>query len=151
DSSPAASATASNGNANNTLLAALGLPQDNQTSTVQTPQAPVAPQTSPTTDPNQVVAQLVRGITMRDAGNSSERRLRRDPESLGELNIKLNVDSSGAVNASVLAHSTEAHDALLANQAQLSRSLADAGLKLASFNVNLSNGGMNSNGQQFQS
>jgi flagellar hook-length control protein FliK len=85
---------------------------------------------------------------MSNLGSSSQIRLRLVPENLGDLNVKLTVDSTGSVNASVLAHTPEARDALLANQGQLHRSLADAGLKLASFNVDLSNNGANMFAQQ---
>jgi len=146
DAAPAAS----NGTGNvQPLLASLGVIQDAQTPPSSTLNTPVAQQTAPTTaDPNLVVAQLLRGIMMRDLGTTSEVRLRLVPESLGDLNVKLTVDNTGSVNASVVAQTPEARDTLLANQNQLTRSLSDAGLKLTSFNVDLSNSGTNMFGQQ---
>ena len=94
------------------------------------------------TDPNNVVEQVLQGILLRSNGTSTEMRMRLVPANLGDVHVKLNVDSaSGAVNATLIAHSAEARDALIANQAQLSRSLADAGLKLTQFSVDLSSGG----------
>jgi hypothetical protein len=132
------------------FLTSLGAVQNAQTSTTL-PDGTQSTQTSPstsTTDPNDVVAQLLRGITMRDLGQTSEIRLRLVPESLGDLSVKLAVNNNGSVSASVVAQTPQARDALIANQAQLTRSLSDAGLKLTSFNVNLSNSGTNMFGQQ---
>jgi hypothetical protein len=146
---PAVSDTTAIGSAQS-FLASLGIqsPQTPATSSAQ-PDTPVAAQTSPTTDPNAVVAQLVRGLTMSNLGTSSQVRLRLVPETLGDLSIKLNVDNTtGSVSASVLAQTPDARDALIANQGQLHRALADAGLKLSSFNVDLSNSGANMFGQQ---
>lgn len=125
------------------FLASLGVTQTAQPPISNTPDVPLAQQTASTTDPNAVVAQLVRGLTMNNTGASSQVRLRLVPENLGDLNVKLTVDNTGSVSASVLAHTPEARDALVANQGQLQRSLADAGLKLTSFSVDLSNGGAN--------
>jgi flagellar hook-length control protein FliK len=142
DTNPIGSNNTTIGNGQS-LLASLGVPQTTQPTTSNTPDLPVAAQTAPTTDPNAVVAQLVRGLTMNNTGESSQVRLRLVPENLGDLNVKLTVDRNGSVSASVLTHTPEARDAIVANQGQLQRSLADAGLKLTSFSVDLSNGGAN--------
>ncbi len=145
---PAASGAGANGSPP-LFAASLGPIVSTQPSASSSPSdAPNAPQpAAPATDPNAVVAQLVRGLTMRDLGSSSEVRLRLVPQTLGDLNVKLTVDSTGSVTASVLAHTPEARDALLANQNQLTRSLSDAGLKLTAFDVDLSNGGMDMSGR----
>lgn len=150
----AATPVASPGTAGQSFLASIGALQTAQVQTTTTQAAPpqttggTAPQTTDGTDPNAVVSQLLRGINMRDLGSSSEIRLRLVPESLGDVSVKLTVDNAGSVTASILAHTTEAHDALVAGQGQLTRSLSDAGLKLTSFNVDLSNSGGNAFGQQ---
>lgn len=140
----AAAGDASTASATQSFLASLGIAQNSAPGDAQPTTNPSQPPSLPTqsSDPNNVVDQLVRGISMRDLGTSSEVRLRLVPQSLGDLSIKLTVDNAtGSVSASVLTHTAEARDTLLANQNQLTRSLADAGLKLSSFNVNLSNNG----------
>lgn len=92
-----------------------------------------------TVDPNSVVEQLVRGAFMNTVGNVSTVRLHLVPQELGDVSVKLSVDGT-SVSAQVTAQTTAAHDALVAGQAQLQRSLADAGLKLTSFNVDLAGG-----------
>jgi flagellar hook-length control protein FliK len=148
----AVASNGSNAGSAQSLLASLGALQNAQSPSA-TSDATLATQTSPstsTTDPDAVVAQLLRGISMRDLGETSQIRLRLVPESLGDLSVKLTVDHSGSVSASVLAQTPQARDALIANQAQLTRSLSDAGLKLTSFSVDLSNSGANMFGQQQQ-
>jgi flagellar hook-length control protein FliK len=66
-------------------------------------------------------------------------RLRLVPEELGDVSVKLTIEGS-SVSAQVMAQTPAAHDALVAGQAQLERSLADNGLKLTSFNVSLAGG-----------
>jgi flagellar hook-length control protein FliK len=113
----------------------------------QTP-APLPSQT--TVDPNSVVEQLVRGAFLNTAGSTSTVRLRLVPESLGDVGVKLTITGS-SVTAQVTAQTSAAHDALLAGQGQLTRALADAGLKLTSFNVDLAGGFASFQQQQQQS
>lgn len=102
----------------------------------------------PAADPGAVVDQLVRGLQLHTADGVSEVRMRLDPAQLGDLSVKLIV-SGGAVDATVTASSAAARDALASGQAQLARTLADAGLKLQSFTVGLAGGGFS--GQREQS
>ena len=112
------------------------------------PAQPQAPQ--PPVDPNAVVDQVLQGISMRTLGDGSQVvRMRLVPESLGSVTVNLQVQN-GSVNASLLAQNTDVRDALLANQQMLTRSLADAGLRLASFTVNLSNNGQYQQSQNNQ-
>lgn len=104
----------------------------------------------PPVDPNSIVDQVLRGAFMRTDGTTSQVRLTLVPASLGDVNVQLNV-TGGSVSAHIVAQTADARDALLAGQAQLTRSLADAGLKLTSFNVDLSGGGFAGFGQQQQS
>ncbi len=67
-------------------------------------------------------------------------RMRLVPESLGSVTVNLQVQGN-SVNATMTAQNTDVRDALLANQQMLTRSLADAGMKLSSFTVNLANQG----------
>jgi hypothetical protein len=92
-----------------------------------------------TVDPNAVVDQLLHGVFMNTVGPVSTVRMSLQPESLGDISVKLTIDGSN-VSAQVMAQTPAAHDALVAGQAQLTRSLADAGLKLTSFNVDLAGG-----------
>jgi flagellar hook-length control protein FliK len=92
-----------------------------------------------TVDPNAVVDQILRGAFLNTVGSTSTVRLSLVPQELGDVNVKLTVDGN-SVSAQVIAQTPAAHDALVAGQAQLTRSLADAGLKLTSFNVDLAGG-----------
>jgi flagellar hook-length control protein FliK len=100
------------------------------------------PQTLPsqhTVDPNLVVDQILRGISLNTVDTTSTVRMRLVPEELGDVSVKLTIDGS-TVSAQVMAQTPAAHDALVAGQGQLERALADAGLKLTSFNVDLAGG-----------
>ena len=109
--------------------------------TVAMPLAPVAPYT--TVDPNSIIEQVIKGLQVRNFGpDNSEVRMRLSPENLGDVSVKLSM-SGGNISASITAQSADVRDALLANQAHLARSLADAGLKLQNFSVNVSGGGPN--------
>jgi flagellar hook-length control protein FliK len=92
-----------------------------------------------TVDPNLVVDQILRGAFLNTAGSVSTVRMRLVPEELGDVSVKLTIDGN-SVSASVMAQTSAAHDALVAGQGQLTRALADAGLKLTSFNVDLAGG-----------
>ncbi|MEA2665661.1 MAG: Flagellar hook-length control protein FliK, partial [Candidatus Eremiobacteraeota bacterium] len=111
------------------------------------PAPAAAPVHAPAVDPGAVVDQLVRGMRIHTADGVSEVRMRLDPAQLGDVSVKL-VVSGGAVDASITAGSAAARDALASGQAQLARTLADAGLKLQSFTVGLAGGGF---GQREQS
>jgi flagellar hook-length control protein FliK len=91
-------------------------------------------------DNSAAIEQLVKSMAMRTgADGTSEMRLRLQPESLGTVTMKLTVDGNN-VSANVVAQNGEARTALLAQQHTLARSLADSGLKLTSFTVDLSGG-----------
>jgi len=113
--------------------------------------AVTAPQPPPAvTDPNAVVSQVLQGAFLKNLGQSSEIRLQLVPEHLGEVNIKLTVTGTN-VSAHAVAQTSDVHDALVAGQSQLTKSLADAGLKLTSFNVDVANNGFAGFAQQQQS
>jgi flagellar hook-length control protein FliK len=101
-------------------------------------------------DTSAIVEQVLRGAFLQTNGTSSSIRLSLVPEHLGDVSVKLNVDASGNVSAHVTAQTVEAGNALTQGQSQLTRSLAEAGLKLTSFSVDVSNSGLggNANGQQ---
>jgi flagellar hook-length control protein FliK len=112
-------------------------------------QAPAQPSSfQPAVHPGLVVDQLLHGVFMTTA-DASTVRIRLRPESLGDISVKLTIDGNN-VAASVMAQTPAAHDALVAGQLQLARTLADAGLKLSSFTVDLA-GGFASFQQQQQS
>ncbi len=101
-------------------------------------------------DPYNVVDQMVKGVFLRNLGpQQSEVRLRLVPESLGDVSVKLVVDGN-SVSAQVIAQTADARNALMANHAELIRSLADAGLKLQHFSVDVSSNGNNGNFAQPQ-
>jgi hypothetical protein len=102
-------------------------------------QAPAQAHAQAPVDANSVVDQLLHGVFMNSVGDLSTVRMRLHPESLGDISVKLTIDGSN-VSATVMAQTPAAHDALVAGQLQLSKTLADAGLKLTSFSVDLAGG-----------
>ncbi len=90
-------------------------------------------------DSQAVIEQLVKGIAMRSSGGTSQVRMRLQPEHLGDVSLKLTVTGT-TISASVVAQSAHVRDLLLANQQQLARSLAQAGLSLGTFSVDVSGG-----------
>ncbi|MEO6912458.1 MAG: flagellar hook-length control protein FliK [Candidatus Baltobacteraceae bacterium] len=90
-------------------------------------------------DPSALIDQVVQGMLMRSSGNTSEVRMKLSPEHLGEVSLKLNITGT-TMSASIIAQNADVRDTLLASQGQLTRSLADAGLKLTSFSVDVSGG-----------
>ena len=112
--------------------------------------APASPNAAPPAVPvdhSAIADQVLRSAFMRTTEGSSEMRLRLVPESLGDVTVKL-VVKAGGVTAHVLAQTPEVRDALVAAQPQLSKSLADAGLKLTAFNVDLAGNGFAGFAQQ---
>jgi flagellar hook-length control protein FliK len=150
DSSITAAASTPSSNAG--IFTSLGLAPVVNTTVGTTPANPL-PQAATTATPapvdaNAVVDQVLQGISMRTLSDGSQSvRMRLVPESLGSVTVNLSVQG-GSVNATMLAQNTDVRDALLANQQALARSLADAGLKLASFTVNLANNGQYQQQQQ---
>lgn len=91
-------------------------------------------------DPNAVVEQVVKSMAMRtNANGTSEMRIRLEPENLGSVTLKLTVDGS-SVSATAIAQNADVRSALMSHQHQLAKSLADSGLKLTGFSVDLSGG-----------
>jgi hypothetical protein len=100
-------------------------------------------------DINAVIEQVVKGIVIQNSGTSSQIRLRLQPEHLGEVTVKLTV-SGNSISANVVAQNAGVRGALVGAQTQLSRSLADAGLSLGSFSVNVSGGNADSANERQQ-
>ncbi len=135
---PAASNVASTGPA---AQAVPSLATPVQNTGAVTPPVPTSALPQPQhVDPNAVVDQLLRGISVNTTDGTSTVRLRLVPETLGDVSVKLIV-SGGSVDASIIAHTPEAQNALAGAQSQLAKSFADAGLKLSSFTVGLAGGG----------
>jgi flagellar hook-length control protein FliK len=114
------------------------------------PTPSLSPSPATMTDPTTVIEQVLRGAFLTTAGATSTVRLRLVPETLGDVSVKLAIDGS-SVSAQVVAQTPAAHDALMAGAGQLEKSLADAGLKLTSFNVSLGGGFTSFQQQQQQS
>jgi hypothetical protein len=93
-----------------------------------------------TVDVNQVIEQMVNGMTMRTlAQGTSEIRLQLQPENLGQVTMRLTV-SGNQVSANVVAQNADVGSALVANHQDLARSLSAAGLTLSGFSVDVSGG-----------
>lgn len=133
----------STGNGTSSFFASLGIGTSlNPTLVAETPAQPAQTQIpSAYVDPNGIVDQVLKGISMQNLADGSQSvRMRLVPENLGGVTVNLQVQN-GQVNATLVAQTVDARDTLLANQTTLMRSLEDAGMKLASFTVDLSNGG----------
>ena len=91
-------------------------------------------------DANAVIEQMVKSLAIRttDQG-TSEIRLHLQPENLGDVTMKITVTGS-QISANVVASSADVRNALVSNHQQLARSLADAGLTLSGFSVDVSGG-----------
>lgn len=101
------------------------------------PQTPLAPYT--TIDPNAVIEQIVKGIVVNTSGQDSQIRLRLQPESLGEVTMRLTV-TGNTVSANVVTQNADVRQMVLSGQAALSKSLAQSGLTLGGFSVNVFGG-----------
>jgi flagellar hook-length control protein FliK len=92
-----------------------------------------------TMNPQSVIEQVVKGIVLRNFGTTSEVRMRLQPEHLGDVSLKLTV-SGNTISANIVAQNADVRDMLVSNQQQLARSLAQAGLSLGAFSVDVSGG-----------
>jgi flagellar hook-length control protein FliK len=90
-------------------------------------------------DPQAVIEQIVSGLVLRKSGGTSELRMHLQPEHLGDVSLKLTV-TGNSISANMIAQNPHVRDVLLANQDQLARSLADVGLSLGNFSVDVSGG-----------
>jgi flagellar hook-length control protein FliK len=98
-------------------------------------------------DTSAVIEQLVKGMSMRtNAQGSSEIRLHLQPENLGDVTMKITVSGS-QISATAIASNTDVRNTLMSNHHQLARSLADAGLTLSGFTVDVSGGDTGRQGQ----
>ena len=122
-------------------------PSTQAANVAQPPPAHPAPEASQSA----IVDQILRGAFTKNLGQSSEIRLSLVPENLGDVSVKLTVNNGGTVDAHVIAQTTDVRDALVAGQTQLTKQLADAGLKLTSFTVDVNSGGFAGFTQQQQS
>ncbi len=91
-------------------------------------------------DANAVIEQMIKSMVMRtNAQGSSEIRLHLQPENLGDVTMKITVTGS-QISANVVAANADVRNTLMSNHQQLARSLADAGLTLSGFSVDVSGG-----------
>ena len=106
----------------------------------QTSVSAPAPQQTVNVDADAVVQQVVKGMMLRTTQpGTSQIQLRLVPESLGEVTMKITVQGS-QISANVVAQSADVRSALMANHQQLARSLANSGLTLSGFSVDVSGG-----------
>ncbi len=125
---------------NQTSNAALGfaLPSLHGAANAAAPSA--AAPTSQPLDVQALAEQMIAGMQLRTASDgSSQMQIKLVPEHLGEVAVKLTVSGTN-VTANVVAQNADTRTALLANHQQLARSLADSGLKLTGFSVDVSGG-----------
>lgn len=118
------------------VLAAPGFSMSGTTQSAETTAA--ASQTG--VDANAVIEQMVKSMVMRtDAQGSSVIQLHLQPENLGDVTMKITVTGS-QISANVVAANADVRNTLMSNHQQLARTLADAGLTLSGFSVDVSGG-----------
>ena len=123
----------------NALLATAWAPVASANGALASPLGPPVPYT--TIDASSVIEQVIKGMQIKTFGaDRSEVRMRLSPEHLGDVCVTLSMNG-GNISASITAQNADVRDTLLANQNALVKSLADAGLKLQNFSVNVSGGG----------
>jgi flagellar hook-length control protein FliK len=138
-----ATATPSSTNAVASVPAFNTLPQIQ--AAVQTAQA-----AAQSVDVNSVIEQMVKSMSMRtDAQGSSTINLHLQPENLGDVSMKITVQGSN-ISANVVAQNADVRSALMQNHQQLAKSLAEAGLTLSGFSVDVSGGNANRDGSRDQ-
>jgi flagellar hook-length control protein FliK len=93
----------------------------------------------PAIDPQAVIEQVVKGIVTRNFGSTSEVRMRLQPENLGDVSLKLTV-TGNTISANIVAQNADVRNMLMGNQHLLARTLAEAGLSLGNFSVDVSGG-----------
>lgn len=100
-------------------------------------QTPVQPST---VDANALIEQMMKSLSVHtnDQGSSTI-RLHLQPENLGDMTMHITVSGS-QISANVVASSADVRNTLLSSHQQLARSLADAGLTLSGFSVDVSGG-----------
>ena len=81
-----------------------------------------------------------------DSQGSSEIHLHLQPANLGDMTMKITV-SGTQISASVIAANGDVRSALLSGHQQLARSLANSGLTLSGFSVDVSGGDAGSRDQ----
>lgn len=146
DGQTAAGSTVQTGSNSAVPLAASGATAA-QNAQTQPSSQPLTPYT--TVDPSAVIEQVVKGIAMTTTANGSQLHLRLQPEQLGDVSLKLTVVGN-TITANVVAQNADVRDMLLSNQQHLVRSLAEAGLALGKFSVNVSGGQAGFTQQQSQ-
>lgn len=136
----AGNSSTSTGNASNNTQAQIGIGVASNASAIAQPQGVDSGAQAHVVDPNAIIEQVIKAMSVRTTQQgTSEIRLHLTPEHLGEVSMKLTVQGS-VVSASVIAQNSDVRAALVNNQQQLTRSLADAGLTLAGFSVDVSGG-----------
>jgi flagellar hook-length control protein FliK len=121
-------------------LAAFGLPGADPRTADAASATSTGPAPYTTVDPEAILSQILKGIAVRSIGDGvHQMQLHLQPAHLGSVTLDLRVDGS-SVSASVVAQNGDVRDALVSNQHHLARSFADAGMKLASFSVDVSGG-----------
>lgn len=119
---------------------AIAAPGFSVTSPTQMVAQTAAAASHPGVDTTAVIEQLVKSMVMRtNAQGSSEIRLHLQPENLGDVTMKITVTGS-QISANVVAANADVRNTLMNNHHQLARSLADAGLTLSGFSVDVSGG-----------
>jgi flagellar hook-length control protein FliK len=147
DEQPETGATPAHAGVDSALSALAGTPPNVERMTATTASTPAPAPAFIPIDHSAIADQVLRGAFLRNVGKTSEIRLTLVPEALGDVTVKL-VVSDGKVAAHVVAETPEVCDALVAAQPQLTKSLAEAGLKLTTFDVDLSGSGFAGFSQQ---
>ena len=91
-------------------------------------------------DINSVIEQMIKSMSMRtNAQGTSTIQLHLQPENLGDVSMKITVTGT-QITANMVAQNADVRTALVSNHQTLAKSLADAGLTLTGFSVDVSGG-----------
>jgi len=122
--------------ANNASVAAVNASANSQLQNLLQPQQAAA---SPV-DINSVIEQMIKSMGMRtNSQGTSTIQLHLQPENLGDVSMKITVTGT-QISTTMVAQNADVRNALVSNHQQLAKSLADAGLTLTGFSVDVSGG-----------
>jgi flagellar hook-length control protein FliK len=107
---------------------------------VKTSQEPIATEAVETTatpnqDPNNVLGQVIQQAQLLNHSQSSQMVIKLQPEHLGEMTLKIVVNSAGGVTASFHSDNPDVRSVLQSSMTQLRQELSTQGLKVAEVGV----------------
>ena len=101
-------------------------------------QQPLRPaQPVPTVNQDEALERIIGSARLTRAGTTSELTMKLDPDHLGMMRVKMSVDENNVMHARVQVETHEARTLIENNLYRLRESLADQGIKVEKFNVDV--------------